>query len=250
MFSRRSILALVNTLNFRTHDEVERFSIEFELESVISGQWIKEKETSIMKYLVENGNTKTQSGAPFVVDVVEYLLRDRSNCANTEALENALAKDGYELTESSVRKSLPSAIPLLESENKLVEILNRRGLTVAIGHYEQAIAAHGRGDWAAANAQMRSFVEDFFNQCHALLNAGSGTTTQQRKEDLARTGFFVSQYNEFLNNGTGFVEGFWKRLHPQGSHPGLSESADSSFRLHLVLLVLHHYAERLDAQLA
>ncbi|WP_077343064.1 hypothetical protein [Pseudocolwellia agarivorans] len=250
MFSRRSILALVNALNFRTHDEVERFSIEFELESVISGQWIKEKETSITKYLVENGNAKTQSGAPFVVDVVEYLLRDRSNCANTKALENALAKDGYELTESSVRKSLPSAIPLLESENKLVEILNRRGLTVAIGHYEQAIAAHGRGDWAAANAQMRSFVEEFFNQCHALLSAGSGTTTQQRKEDLARTGFFASQYNEFLNNGTGFVEGFWKRLHPQGSHPGLSESADSSFRLHLVLLVLHHYAERLDAQLA
>lgn len=250
MFSRRSILALVNALNFRTKDEVERFSIEFEMDGVISGKWLKEKETSITKYLIENGNSKTLSGAPLVVDVVEYLLRNRSYQTDMQALENALAKDGYELTESSVRKSLPSAIPLLESENKLLEILTRRGLTVAVGHYEQAIAAHGRGDWAAANAQLRSFVEDFFNQCHVLLQAGSGKTTQQRKEELASTGFFASHYNEFSNNGTGFVEGFWKRLHPQGSHPGLSESADSSFRLHLVLLVLHHYAERLDLQLA
>jgi hypothetical protein len=249
MFSKRSIIILVNTLNFKTKDQIERFSIELEMEDVISGQYMKEKETSITKHLIADGNIKTQSGAPLLVDVIEYLLRNRTHQTNTTELENTLAKDGYELSDSSVRKSLPSAIPLVQSENKLLDILNRRGLVVAVGHYEQAIAAHGRGDWAAANAQLRSFVEDFFNQCHILLSAGSGTSTQQRKEDLARTGFFSSSYNEFLNNGNGFVEGFWKRLHSEGSHPGLSESTDSSFRLHLVLLVLHHYAERLDLQL-
>ena len=249
MFSRRTILKLVEALNFRTHDEVERFALELELEAIVSGEWIKQKETSISKHLIAHGNERSSSGAPLVVDVVEYLLREASYNSDFSALRNCLASDGYELTDKSVRQSLPQAIPLTESENKLLAILKARGLSVAIGHYEQALAAHGRGDWAATNAQLRSFVEEFFNQCHVLLNAGTGQSTQQRKQDLAGSGFFISQYNEFFGNGTGFVEGFWKRLHPHGSHPGLSESADSTFRLHMVLLVLHHYAERLDEKL-
>jgi len=226
--SRRTILELINSLNFKTHDTVERFVIEFDLEQVVSGQWIKEKETSISKYLIENGDSKGPSGSSLVVDVIEYLLNNKSHLTNLDKLENCLAKDGYELTETSVRKSLPSAIPLVESENKLLAILEKRELHVAIGHYEQAIAAHGRGEWAAANSQLRSFVEEFFNQCHKLLDIGAATTTQQKKQELESSGFFLKEYNEFLNNGTGFVEGFWKRLHPQGSHPGLSEPADSS----------------------
>lgn len=249
MFSRRTILTLVEALNFKTHDKIERFALELELEAIVSGQWIKEKETSISKYLIEHGNEKSSTGAPLVVDVIEYLLREASYNSDFSALQNCLASDGYELTDKSVRQSLPQAIPLTESENKLLSILKARGFNVAIGHYEQALAAHGRGDWAATNAQLRSFVEEFFNQCHALLGTGTGQSTQQKKQDLASSGFFISQYNEFLGNGTGFVEGFWKRLHPHGSHPGLSESADSTFRLHMVLLVLHHYAERLDEKL-
>lgn len=249
MFSRRTILKLVEALNFNTHDEVERFALEFELEAIVSGEWINQKKTSISRHLIAHGNEKSSSGAPLVVDVVEYLLREASSNSDFSALRNCLASDGYELTDRSVRQSLPQAIPLTESENKLLAILKARGLRVAIGHYEQALAAHGRGDWAATNAQLRSFVEEFFNQSHVLLNAGTGQSTQQRKQDLASSGFFISQYNEFFGNGTGFVEGFWKRLHPHGSHPGLSESADSTFRLHMVLLVLHHYAERLDEKL-
>ncbi len=249
MFSRRTILTLVEALNLKTHDKIERFTLELELEAIVSGQWTKEKQTSISKHLIAHGNEKSQSGAPLVVDVVEYLLKEASNSSDFRALKNCLASDGYELTDKSVRQSLPQAVPLPESENKLLAILKARGLNVAIGHYEQALAAHGRGDWAATNAQLRSFVEDFFNQCHVLLGAGAGQSSQQRKQDLANSGFFISQYNEFSGNGTGFVEGFWKRLHPHGSHPGLSESADSTFRLHMVLLVLHHYAERLDEKL-
>ncbi|PKI06712.1 hypothetical protein CXF78_09015 [Shewanella sp. 11B5] len=251
MFSRTTILELIKALNFRTHDEVERFVFELEMDGVVKGEYIKQKETSISKYLVASAGVKGPSGSDLMIDVVEYLLKitPYSGYEHT-GLVNALEKDGFELTETSVRKSLPSQIPLAESEDNLVRILKKRNFNIALGHYEQAIAAHGRGEWAAANAQFRSFVEEFFNRVHTLINAGSATDTQQRKIELAKSGFFDAHYNEFLYNGTGFVEGFWKRLHPQGSHPGLSEQADSTFRLHLVLLVIHYFAERLDSGLA
>lgn len=247
MFSRATILELIKALNFRTHDEIERFAFELEMDGVVQGEYIKQKETSISKYLVANAGNKGPSGSALIIDVVEFLLKKTpySGYGNKD-LVNALEKDGYGLTETSVRKSLPSQIPFVENEDNLVKILRKRKFDVALGHYEQAIAAHGRGEWAAANAQLRSFVEEFFNRVHEVVNSGSATDTHQRKIELAKSGFFSEPYNEFLYNGTGFVEGFWKRLHPQGSHPGLSEQADSTFRLHLVLLVLHYFAERLD----
>jgi hypothetical protein len=46
MFSRKTILELIKALNFCTHDEVDRFAIEFGLEEAISGRYLKENETS------------------------------------------------------------------------------------------------------------------------------------------------------------------------------------------------------------
>ncbi len=248
MLSRKTILTLVDALNFKTHDQVERFSVEFEIEHVIANlPSISKKETAISKYIIANEETKGPKGSILVVEVIEYLLENCSRHSERVAeFEHHLNKDGYLLTESSIRASLPTQIPAVENEDRLVEILKKRGFNTALGHYEQAVATHGRGEWAAANAQLRSFVEEFFNRIHTLTNAGSATQTKARKDELANVGFFSKEYNEYLPNGTGFVEGFWKRLHPQGSHPGLSESADSTFRLHLVLLVLHYFAERLD----
>lgn len=251
MYSRKTIIELVKALDFRTHDEVERFSVEFGFENVISGSYIKEKETSIVKYLINHGDSIGPAGSALVVEVIEFLLKTKPrNSERILEFVHSLERDGYQLTENSVRASLPSQIPLVEDEDRLLEILRKRQFNVAIGHYEQAIAAHGRGEWAAANAQLRSFVEEFFNHIHIIINAGAATQSQARKAELEKVGFFSKEYNEFLHNGTGFVEGFWKRLHPEGAHPGLSESADSTFRLHLVLLVLHYFAERLDNGLA
>jgi len=152
----------------------------------------------------------------------------------------------FELTDDGIRQKLPEILPLVEKEDQLVALLSRRGFDTARGHYEQAVAAHTRGEWASANAQLRTFVEEFFDNVHAIVCGGTNESSNQKRIALAQAGFFVSDYNEFLSNGTGFVEGFWKRLHPQGSHPGLSEQSDCTFRLHLVILVLHYFLTRLD----
>ncbi|MDI9221523.1 hypothetical protein QMZ30_11480 [Pantoea sp. EA-12] len=250
MFSNRTIQEVVKSIQFRTNNEFDDFIIHFELSEDIGGGSIAKKETSLVKYLKDNPGVKGPDNSDLVVEIIEYILkkdaRSYSLYNNLENLNNALKRDGYELTDTSVRKTLPGNVPVARSEDRLAEILKKHGFTTAAGHYDQAIASHGRGEWAAANSQLRTFVEEFFDRIHDVTQAGSGKSSQQRRQELASAGFFRSEYNEFCHNGTGFVEGFWKRLHPEGSHPGLSEEADSTFRLHLVLVVIHYYAERFD----
>jgi hypothetical protein len=54
---------------------------------------------------------------------------------------------------------------------------------------------------------------------------------------------------EHANCKKPFIEGLWKRLHPQGSHPGLSDEEDSTFRYHAVIVVAYDLLKRLDKYL-
>jgi hypothetical protein len=250
MFSRKTILELIKALNFRTHDDADRFNIEFGLEKAIFGTYIKEKETSIAKYLISNPEALGPNGSALAIEVIEYAIKQHrgfgSLCESYPDLTHSLDRDGFELTDVGLRRKLPVALPFVEHEDQLISLLQKFDFGTAIGHYEQAVAAHARGEWAAANAQLRTFVEDFFNKAQEIVCPGQYSSSNERRIALAKAGFFVSDYNEYLFNGTGFVEGFWKRLHPEGSHPGLSGQTDSTFRLHLVILVIHYFLTRLE----
>lgn len=250
MFSRKTILEIIKALRFQTHDEVERFGIEFEIEAVISGTYIKQKETSIAKHLISNPEAIGPNGSRLAIEVIEYAIKHHNGFESFSEshpeLEHSLERDGFELTNIGLRRKLPAEFPVVEQEDQLISLLEKFGFATAKGHYEQAVAAHSRGEWAAANAQLRTFVEEFFNQTQTIVCPGRYSSSNERKIALAKAGFFIKDYNEYLFNGTGFVEGFWKRLHPEGSHPGLSEQSDSTFRLHLVILVIHHFLMRLE----
>lgn len=253
MFSRTTIIKMVSALRLTTHAEVDKFALEFGLEDVIGGSYIKEKEAAIMKYLIKNPQAKAPNGTHLAQAIIEHLVLTH-NQFNDPAelfpeLVNSLDHDGYKLDSNGLRVKLPSELPLVEEENELINVLDRYGYSVAKGHYEQAIAAHTRGDWAASNSQLRSFVEEFFNRIAETMVPGSYSSSYQRQQTLAKAGFFQSDLNEWLDDGKGFVQGFWKRLHPQGSHPGLSEKEDSTFRLHLVIVVAHYFGKRLESKL-
>ncbi len=250
MFSKKTLLEISKALNLKTHDNVERFSIEFDIEDAILGEYIKQKETSIAKYMIANPEEKGPNGSNFAIEALEYAIENYSGydlfITSYSDLAHSLERDGFEITDSKIKRKLPDELPITEKENELISLLEKFNFSTAIGHYDQAVAAHGRGEWAASNSQLRSFVEEFFNKTQEIVCPGSYSTSHEKKMALANAGFFMTEYNEFLNNGTGFVEGFWKRLHPQGSHPGLSEQLDSTFRLQLVILVIHHYLTRLN----
>jgi len=250
MFSRKTILEIVKALNLDTYDKVDRFALEFGLNEIVSGRYVKEKQTSIARYLIANPEAVGPKGSALAIEIIEYISDNyhgfESLSEDYPQLANSLEKDGFQLTDQGIRKKLPEKLPLLEQEDKLMALLSKHGFNVAKGHYDQAMAAHARGEWASANAQLRTFVEEFIDKAYDLVCSGGDQSNNEKRIALAKAGFFVTEYNEYLFNGTGFIEGFWKRLHPEGSHPGLSEQSDSTFRLHLVILVIHYLLVRLD----
>lgn len=251
MFSRTTIVKLVDALNFQTHAEVSKFVLEFGLENVIVGSYIKEKEAALMQHLIKNPQATAPDGTPLAQAIIEHLVSRSYEFSEPNEqfprLVNSLDRDGYVLDRNGLRIKLPSQLPIIEEEDELIELLDRFGYSVAKGHYQQAVTAHTRGDWAAANAQLRSFVEEFFDRVTDMIASGSYTSSHNRREALAKANFFRPDLNEWSNDGKGFVQGLWRRLHPQGSHPGLSEKEDSTFRLHLVIVVMHYFAKRLES---
>jgi hypothetical protein len=250
MFSHKTILEIINALNLHTHDEVERFALEFGFESAIEGTYVKQKGTSIVKYLILHPDAKGPNGSNLVIEIIEYALKQYGDSEQLPErhpeLAHSLERDGFKITNNVLKKILPSEFPIVQQEDQMISLLDQFGFSIAKGHYDQAIAAHARGDWASANAQLRTFVEEFFDKSQHIVCPGKYQTSNERKIALADAGFFIKEYNEYLYNGTGFIEGFWKRLHPQGSHPGLSEQLDSTFRLQLVILVIQHFLVRLE----
>ena len=172
-----------------------------------------------------------------------------------EAFVLALTRAGYLIEDGRLRRTLPEALDVPAADDEVHLLLERYNLAVPLGHLDQAITAHGRGDWAAANSQSRSFLESLLDEAAYRLaqNPPRGANqSQARREMLAnlQPPFLVGDLNEWGNQGKNLVNGVFKRLHPQGAHPGLSDDEDSTFRLHMVLLLGRLFLRRLDARLA
>lgn len=262
--SRNTIIELVRAFGFRTHAGLQQVALQFGLEEVLGGGGIAPEETNLMQYLIQNAGLKGPRGSSLVLELTEFLF-EQSCGPNAwppktpeEAfprLVNALRQDGYAVDGLTLRSVLPEAVPVAQQEDELTHLLKKHAFTTALGHLEQAIAAHTRGDWAAANGQLRSFVEELFDRIAHELSGGSTAalpTSHARREWLANSSppFLETPLNEWEIGGNGgFVQGFCRRLQPAGSHPGLSDEADSTFRLHLVIIVAGHYLCRFDQRL-
>ncbi len=263
-FSRITIIEAIGLLESLTHAELDRFLLKYGLERIARQELGPKtaKLNAVIKYLIDNPDEKGPFGANLTFEIIEDELRSIS--PNIYAplivkehfpkLLNSLKHDGYVITNKGELKTmLPEGIKLVEKENELNSLLNKFGFTTTKGHIDQAISAHTRGNWASANAQLRSFMESLFDSiCGKLV--GNKTTLpppgHQRRELLAKLNppFFIPTLNEWEIGKCGFLQGLLKRLHPKGSHPGLSDEEDSTFRLHLMILTASYYLKRLDGR--
>lgn len=265
MFSSITLAELGNSLDrMLTVSEFDRLLLKFGVYNV-SGVSIGSKPNrvnALIRWLVEHPEHSGPGGSPLAFEIIEEILRgirdhsfynvSEDNPSQILAdLSNSLLRDGFQINEYRSISVLPVEADLPEREDELRQLLDAHGFSTPEGHLEQAISAHARGDWASANSQLRTFIESLFD-CIAetlLPNiSATHTTSEARRAALASLPqpFFMPELNEWIGNGGGFVQGFWRRLHPQGSHPGLSDKIDSTFRLHLVILVGHHFLKRLN----
>lgn len=168
---------------------------------------------------------------------------------------NSLKLDGFSVHANVIKKSLPSEIQEAKTENELFTLLNKYGFLVAKGHLEQARNNHAQGNWAGANAQFRPFVESLLiSICSIILPSNNCNTASAAIKLLGSTAnppFLLSTLNEIDNNNcrTPYVEGLWKRLHPAGVHPGLSDNEDSTFRYHTSIVFAHYLLKRLEKRI-
>lgn len=265
-FSRTTVVALINALEKGlTVAEFDRMLLRYGLEDIAPASLgTKPKRlNALAEYLIDTPQATGPLGSPLVLELIEEeISRRRDSYAFGGSIEdalpelvNSLKKDGYAIQDGSLRTMLPQSVQLPKKEDELQSLLDRFQFDMAKGHLDQSIAAHTRGDWASANGQLRTFVESLFSSIAQVLApqevAQLGSSHQQR-EFLAKLTppFLDPSLNEWeLGDKGGFVQGFWRRLHPQGSHPGLSDEEDSTFRLHLVVLTMHHFLKRLDKRL-
>ena len=253
MFSRNTIINLVNSIDWETRAQVKKFALEFALEDILSGSYIRNEQAIIMEYLIQNPDGKAPNGTPLVQAIIEHLISRFPGYSDPAErfpeLVNSLDHDGYILDNKGLRRKHPNQLPVASQENELFEILSKYEFNIAKGHYEQAIAAHARGDWAAANSQLRSFVEELFNKIADIIVPANYSTSHARRAALSKAGFFKTELNEWTDDSKGYIQGFWKRLHPEGSHPGLLEKDDCTFRLHIVIVTMHYFAKRFSVQI-
>lgn len=151
------------------------------------------------------------------------------------ALRDAVAADGWEFDEGGDR--LVPTVPGVQVTEEVTWIetdLERRGWITAAGHYRQAIDAFASGRWASANSQLRAFFEDLVGNASGI-GAGGGTGQVQQAFDSLQAA------NKLVAGEQQFGKDFWKLLHANGSHPGLSDQDESRFRL----LTLTGYARYL-----
>jgi hypothetical protein len=80
------------------------------------------------------------------------------------AFIRGLARDGYVVSfevnrQPSLRAALPEELGLPAVDDEVHELLKHFAFSESRGHLDQGIETHARGDWAAANAQFRTFLE-------------------------------------------------------------------------------------------
>jgi len=261
-FPRKTILAATDLMVNWGHTKIDRFALEHGLDEIVSGGSKANKAMALAKHLINNPDAQNEDGVnltdTIVAELVEEALQssfDGSPRAFSfdafreqfPALHRRLERDAFTVEDGQLRRALPPELDLPAADDEVHSLLDRYGFMIAKGHLDQGIAAHDRGDWAAANGQFRPFIENLFDAIAEHLGAATVPAGNQRRQWLANRSpaFFLYTLNEWDGQGKGFIEAFFRRLHPSGPHPGLSDEDDSTFRLHLVLLVARNLLRRI-----
>lgn len=279
MLSFKTCIELANTIDNIVSRDVDRIYTVFDLEHLIHptlGRFTNDQKINIILKQLKYPPSKGPFTDSFRIDMLQYIV-DRFYRYEDEArnstyitynpnfveyqdrfsdkykqLTNCLKRDGFVVKERSIKKLLPEEMQEAKTESELYTLLVKFDFIIAKGHLEQATQNHSQSNWAGANSQFRTFIESLLIEtCRKVLPNNSCDSAASAIKLLGQTAnpaFLKSDLNEIENSNCKkpFVEGLWKRLHPEGSHPGLSDEEDSTFRYHLAIVFGHYLLKRLE----
>jgi hypothetical protein len=262
-FTRPTLLAAVELLEMHSQASFNQTVLRLGLENDVP----QGTELSVGKKCAILGRVVLQH-ADGVLDTLdgpmtlgEAVVREAAQLAQPTAAHGAhvaflrgLARDGVVLlpgshgASASFRAALPDEIQLPQTDDEVHHLLKHFRFSTPLGHLDQAIDAHARGDWAACNSQLRTFLESLLDDIARHVRpqeAAQSPSSENRRALLADAGFLAADRNEWTQDGKNFINGLFKMLHTQGSHPGLSDEDHSTFRLHVVLVTAGMLLRRL-----
>ena len=280
MLSLKTSLELVIVIDGYIEKIIDRIYFSFDIEHLIhpsNGKLSKDAKINILIKTVKRPPPKGPYTDSFNIDLLQYMVDhfyryedepqnkssmfydssldhipyDDKFSYKYPALANSLKRDGYTIKARTIKKMLPDEIEEAKVESELMLLLDRFNFGVTKGHLEQAIFNHSQGNWAGANGQFRTFIESLLiDICQFILPNNKCESANTAINLLSKTvspPFLRSDLNEVENSNCTkpFIEGFWKRLHPEGTHPGLSDEEDSTFRYHITIVVAYYLLKRL-----
>ena len=279
-FSERTLLSAVDLYRALPSAWFEKVLIDLSMSLYVPEDLsVYEKANKLARFAQENPNHLTPLGSSLWDEIVEqavlvhthvwqqrYSSDDmRIDMANlldysdaTVAFRHALKQDGFEITGGKLRRILPPEADLPQTSDELHDLLDELDMSTLKCHLDQAIEAHTRGEWASANGQLRNVLQELFDEiARRKYPACAGNKTGKDSRNLLAKNeppsfrpFFQEELHEWNSKGQNFVGGIFKLLNTEGPHPGLSNEADCTFRLHLVLVVAHYFARRAKSYLA
>lgn len=266
-FTRPTIVAANEFLAevIRTHTQINKIVLRLELEFDIPADTVVgiEKKCDRLGRIIldrlsdtiETLDGKLSLAEAFVREAVGLGEHDLSSARQRDLLRG-LARDGYVVEwgdwrePARLRTALPEEIDLPATDDEVRGLLRQFGFTVPLRHLDLAVEAHTRGDWEAANAQLRTFLEGLFDDIARHIDPVKANFLQSavnRRQMLASSsvGFLAVDRKEWSADGKSYIEGLFKMLHTDGSHPGLSDEDHCTFRLHVVLVTARTFLRRL-----
>lgn len=265
-FTRQTLVSAVEFIATRSvqanfNDVVLRLTLENEI-PYDTGVSVAKKANLLGRLVVQRPADPvdtvegTMTLAEATVREAVKLMRPEPSKDEEISLSRALARDGYvvwfdERDRPALRAALPEELGLPAVDDEVHELLKHFGFSEPLGHLGQGIEAHARGDWAAANAQFRTFLEGLFDDIARHCEGADKTahlTSENRRALLAKINFLAEDRNEWTQDGKNYINGLFKMLHTDGSHPGLSDEDHSTFRLHIILVTARAFLRRLRYQ--
>lgn len=162
----------------------------------------------------------------------EEFARQFSQLANALRTDNLVVDDRGKI----VGLVAGPAGELLSSwlENKLADLQ----WNVALIHLRESLRCFADGQWAASNGQLRTFLEELFNQIHAARHPGCNSLEGDARQHLVNLGFVEANYEN------GLLRRIFGYLGSAGSHAGASDRDESAYHHGLALATGVYFLRR------
>ena len=160
----------------------------------------QDKVNEITRFAQQNPYYQTALGSNLWDEIVEEVA-SLPNARGSSPFNHALAADGFTLEDDgTLRRALPCIADLPRADDEVHVLLDKLDIGTANGHLDQAIESHSQGNWAAANGQLRTFLEELFNEIAKRLDP-IRATEQHTSENLRQLLFSADP--PFLQEGLG-----------------------------------------------